>query len=623
MTQLLMSAAPTRREDAPTGARWIDVAGMIRQASTSVKLGELLKSGKKDIHLLSREKIDELISRAVRNFVDKSRAAAGAAPASRTGDGTKPQFDDLLTQQRETAQAGDDLALSKVALDAQLQDLRDDLAQQKALADGRLPEDVERAMIEGRFASFYAHLSSMERALETLFSRRLYTYREIQNLLRQATAARKEAALKARTGVFRARAALAGNLSAPKAVVRAEPAQVAEDLRRGNHPFQRMDLDLGRGLDVGTVHVRAAARRKDGGIAHNRQRHAFLDVRDDSFSRRLLAYGIDYVVRGERGYLIGDPAFEFANIFDKTVRRPMKCGTVASDEPDAIHIIDHLVEQTLGPPREAGEICVFSVPGDPVDDDHNFIYHRSSLEKVLMNLGYTPKPMLESHLVVLAELKDQDYTGIGLSFGGGLVHVCVAYKSVPTLAFSVPRGGDWIDGSAASAIGMPAPLVCAIKEGGMDLMDPKGRVQEAIAIYYRDFIRYTLETMKRKLEGSQDKPTFAKPVHLVLAGGTSMVPGFVEMFREEFDKVDFPIDVAEIRMAGNPLSVVAAGCLESALAETRALGEAPIDVPPSVLERAAIGGLSKATGGPAPQLERLPSRAGRAEGAGQSRLLPQ
>jgi hypothetical protein len=588
---------PPVRGERPKGGRLIDIAGLIRQASTQVKVDQLLRSGKKDIHLISREKIDELISRAIRNIVEKYRATGTLAdPVSqrRMEAESKEEFDDLLSQHEQTSKAQDDLALSKLALDRELQDMRDDLAQQRALADGRLPEGVERAMVERRFEKLYAHFAAMDRALGTLFSSKLYSYRQIQTLLRQSTAARKAAALKAQSGFLRNTSALAEIRSAGKPVARADPAKVAPASSRRIEPFQMMELELGRGLDVGTVNVSAAVRRKGTGLTvYNIQRNAFLDVRDDAFARKMLKYGIDYLVRGERGYVIGDPAFEFANIFEKSIRRPMKDGMLSSDEPDAILVVTHLVEGLLGPPQAVGEICAFSVPGDPIDVDRNFIYHRSALEAVLSNMGYTPRPMLESHLIVFAELKEQDYTGIGVSLGGGMVNVCVAYKSVPTLAFSTLRGGDWIDASAAAAIGLPAALVCAIKEGGMDLMNPKGRAEKAIAIYYRHFIQYTLDRMKQKMEGAQTLPTFAKPIHLIFAGGTSMIPGFVDLFREEFDKVDFPIEVAEIRMASNPLHAVAEGCLHAALAETRAGGETSIEVAPAALERGAIRGVPK------------------------------
>jgi len=624
MAQFLMSSAPATdappslallpplvQGEVPRSSPTIDVVGMIRQASTRVNIHQLLRSGKKDVQMLSREWLDELISRAVRTIVEKERGTGVPAdPASqrRMEAESKQEFYDLLSQHQQTAKAGDDLALSKAALDRELQDMRDDLAQQGTLMDGRLPAEVERAMVEKRSKALCAHLGAMDLALGTLFSSKLYSYRQLQNLLRHVTVARKKAALQAKSAFLRAAAARIGNARAEKPPARTEPASLDATPGRRIEPFSTMDLELGRGLNVGTVNISAAARRKGTGeTAVNIQRNAFLDVRDNAFARKLSKYGIDYLVRGERGYVVGDPAFELATLFEKSVRRPMKEGMMSADEPDALLVVKHLVEEVLGPPQQGGEICVFSVPGDPIDDDRNFIYHRSALESVLSNAGYTPRPMLESHLIVLGELGEQDYTGIGVSCGGGMVNVCVAYKSVPTLSFSTLRGGDWIDGSAAAAIGLPAALVCAIKEGGMDLRSPKGRVEEAIVIHYRHFIQHTLQLMKRKMEGAQSMPTFVRPVDLIFSGGTAMIPGFIELFREEFGNVDFPIEVAEIRLAANPLKAAAEGCLQAALAETRALDEASIVVAPAALERGEIRGIPMADPEAAVQLARLQS----------------
>jgi len=558
--------------------------------------------------MLSREWLDELVSRAVRTIVEKDRATGlPADPVSqrRMEAESKQEFYDLLNQHQQTAKAEDDLSQSKAALDRELQDMRNDLAQQKTLMDGRLPAEVERAMVEKRSKALYAHLGAMDRALGTLFSSKLYSYRQLQNLLRHVTAARKTAALQARSASLRASAARIGNARAENA-----PATLDATPGRRIEPFSRMDVELGRGLNVGTVNICAAARRKGTGeTAYNIQRNAFLDVRDNAFARKLPNYGIDYLVRGERGYVVGDPAFDFATLFEKSVRRPMKEGMMSADEPDALLVVKHLVEEVLGPPQQAGEICVFSVPGDPIDDDRNFIYHRSALEGVLSNAGYSPRPMLESHLIVLGELGGQDYTGIGVSCGGGMVNVCVAYKSVPTLAFSTLRGGDWIDESVAAAIGLPPTLVCAIKEGGMDLRSPKDRVEEAIVIHYRNFIQHTLQMMKRRMEGAQSMPTFVRPVDLIFSGGTAMIPGFVELVREEFATMNFPIEVAEIRLAANPLKAAAEGCLQAALAETRALEEASIEVSPAALERGEIRGIPMADPEAAVQLARLQSAA--------------
>lgn len=130
----------------------IDVKGMIRQASARVQVDQLVKQGKKYISLLSKERMEELINQAVKNIVDKYRAmAAGVThvPAAQIEAESKQEFKELLTQYQQTAKAKTDLEQSKQALDSELDELRKDLEKQKALADGRLNEEAEKALIVG------------------------------------------------------------------------------------------------------------------------------------------------------------------------------------------------------------------------------------------------------------------------------------------------------------------------------------------------------------------------------------------------------------------------------------------------------------------------------------------
>jgi actin-like ATPase involved in cell morphogenesis len=377
------------------------------------------------------------------------------------------------------------------------------------------------------------------------------------------------------------------NFSVDRVVSREGRVEVVdEDNERRVVSFNKMDLELGRGLDVGTVNICAAARKVAGEVVYNIQRNAFLDVRSDAFTKKMLMkLGIDYIVQGDKGYVIGDPAFELANIFEKNTRRPMKDGMISPIEPEALLIVSLIIAQLLGHPKQVGEVCAFSVPADPIDVERNVIYHRGALETVLRKLGYTPKPMLEGHSVVFSELKEQDYTGIGISAGGGMFNVCISYKSVPALTFATSRGGDWVDNNVSAAIGMPAALVCAVKESGVDLMNPKDRVQDAICIYYRNLIQYTLETIKQKFETAQNMPTFTKPIDVVCAGGTSMIQGFIDVFKEEFEKINFPVEINVIRLARDPLKAIAHGCMAAAHEETKALQEVNIMVAPAALQR--------------------------------------
>ena len=361
----------------------------------------------------------------------------------------------------------------------------------------------------------------------------------------------------------------------------------AELPERGLIDFRRHDLVPGRGLDTGTSNVVVAVRRTEGGSLANIQRNAFLDVRSDVFTQKLLMkLGVDRVVRGTKAFVIGDPAFELANVFEKSTRRPMMHGIISPFEPDALLVERRIISSVLGPAQVDGEVCAYSVPADPIDTERNAVYHIGAIETILRGLGYSPKPVLEGHAVVLAELADEDCTGIGISCGGGMINICVAYKSFPALAFATSRGGDWIDHNVGQSLGLPSSQVCAIKESGVDLNHPRDRVEEAICIYYRDLVRYTIETIRERFEGARNMPVFKTPISMVCAGGTSMAAGFIDVFRDEFRTIDFPIEIREIRSARDPLRTVAQGCLEAALEETRA--RASVSSTANRIERADI-----------------------------------
>ncbi len=332
--------------------------------------------------------------------------------------------------------------------------------------------------------------------------------------------------------------------------------------------FRQPELELGKGLDVGTANLVSAVQDKEGNLTIKSQRNAFIDIEQDDFTRNMLTkLGVQYVVLNGRMVVIGDPAFELANIFNRETRRPMKDGMISPKEVDALGIEKLLIEKLLGPPQVEGELCYFSVPANPIDFDMNVIYHKGVFEGLLSKLGYTAKSLEEGFAIVLAELADEDFSGIGISCGGGMHNVCVAYKAVKALTFSTSRGGDWVDRNVANALGIKASKATAIKEKGVDLRNPHGREEKAVEIYYRELIKYTLINIKKRFESSDHMPSFPEPVEIVFAGGTSMIGGFEEVVRDELEKIQFPIDIKHVRRAEDPLMSVAKGCLVAAMSD--------------------------------------------------------
>jgi len=328
-------------------------------------------------------------------------------------------------------------------------------------------------------------------------------------------------------------------------------------------------LELGKGMDIGTVNLISAVQDKDGNLYIKSQRNAFIDIEQDDFTRNMLTkLGVQYVILNNKMVVVGDAAFELANIFNRETRRPMQHGMISPKEADALPIMKLLLEKLLGPPQKPGEIVYFSVPADPIDFSMNVVYHKGLFQDLLGKLGYNAKPLVEGHAVVFAELADDDFTGIGISCGGGMFNVCVCYKTIPALAFATSRGGDWVDQNVGQVLGIKAAKATAIKEKGVDLRKPLNREQQAIEIYYRELIRYTLNNIKQRFESSEGMPTFPEPVDIVFAGGTSLIGGFVDVVRQELEKIQFPIPIKNVRRAEDPLNAIAKGLLVAAMSES-------------------------------------------------------
>lgn len=317
-------------------------------------------------------------------------------------------------------------------------------------------------------------------------------------------------------------------------------------------------------LDPGTANL-VCAWEKDGKVMVSRLRNVFLEIPNDGFSRRMLAtLKVPEFEVGGKLYLAGNEAFELAQTFGKELRRPMQSGVISSGESDALPMITRMIERLL---KESGSTkgwkCPYSIPADPVNETFDVTFHRSVIEGILKKNGLEPMPVVEAHAIVLAELADSQFTGIAMSWGGGMVNVCVSYRSVPVIAFSSVRAGDWIDTMAAQACGTVRPRITAAKESpdfNLTAENPT-REQAALISYYEAAIQYALENIKKRFISGKDMPQFSEQVSIVLAGGTASAKGFAAVFKKVFDRMEFPIPVKKVYVAEDPLYTVTRGAL--------------------------------------------------------------
>jgi hypothetical protein len=259
-----------------------------------------------------------------------------------------------------------------------------------------------------------------------------------------------------------------------------------------------------------------------------------------------------------------------ANLFKREARRPLSRGVISAGEMDAQSILGLLVHHVLEDPSEEGEHCFYSVPAAPIDDpSQDVIFHTEVFRKIIRGKGYTAHPMNEAMAIIFSQCAAENFSGLAVSFGAGMANIALSYQANKGMEFSLARGGDWIDAQSARAVGKTASQMCAIKEKGINLLSPNGREEQAIVLYVRALINYSLQNIAAQFKKVSNDVSLPEAIPFVVSGGTSKAEGFLDIFKEEFELVrkKFPIQITEVRHAKDPLQAVAEGMLVLALEE--------------------------------------------------------
>lgn len=318
---------------------------------------------------------------------------------------------------------------------------------------------------------------------------------------------------------------------------------------------------MAKGLDLGTGNIVGAYLEGDA-FKYRSFRNIFVPVEKTPMVKGMLKkLGAPWVEMEGHIYALGQQALDLAAAFNSAPRRPMAQGVINPSEHQALPILKAIIGEALGKPDKKGESVFFSVPGDPVDQKFNAVYHEGVFKKLLIDLGYTPYALNEGNSVVYSELLDDNLSGFGVSFGAGMCNVCCSVVSIEAFKFSVACSGDYIDTNVAAAKGISNVKALMAKEAIEDLREPKNEVEEAIVFYYQHMLDYVAKHIKKALLDLPQLPDFKTPPKVVVAGGTSMPKGFIELFDAALKAQELPITIGQVVKAEDPLKAIAKGCL--------------------------------------------------------------
>jgi len=343
------------------------------------------------------------------------------------------------------------------------------------------------------------------------------------------------------------------------------------------------------GADIGTSNIVIARKNAGGDDEFIRERDAFMRVQNRDFLESMLEESeAFYIKNGDDLFVIGEDAVKFAAVFDSfkdkrdvvrtALQRPMAKGVLNPDEEDAEVMLRVVIEALAKEAKYDGEVAAVTCPAAPLDNDFDTIMHEAIIRRIFESLGYVVKILNEALCIIYASnpviespdgTKD-NFSGIGISFGAGMVNTVFAFKGVPLVEYSVSRSGDWIDESVAKQLRMSPTQVCVHKERTLDFenVDPSDRTARALEIYYESLIKYVVENFKD--EFAKTGKTIYDPVEIVIAGGTAMPNGFAKKFEDVLRGIDMPFPVKTVRLADSRdqiLANVARGAMIAATAE--------------------------------------------------------
>jgi hypothetical protein len=339
-----------------------------------------------------------------------------------------------------------------------------------------------------------------------------------------------------------------------------------------------MDTEFlpGVGIDVGTANIVVSRRDKDGNFVNMTHRNMLYELDGNDESAELLKRGgYLYAEFDNKYFVIGKDALDLVNALGTgEVVRPMKDGLLNPELKKSQELLFHIIYAILGDPIVENEPVRFSVPANPVDDSTmNNLFHQMVLQQYLTGVGYAAEPLNEAMGIIYDQnpvLKSEDegdvpLTGWSVSMGGGMMNIAGSFKGLAICEFSVTKCGDYIDQSAAKIAGLPVSRITKLKETKLDLdkVDMSDRALFALSVYYDEVITRAVRYMGREL--AKTNRSIEGQCEIVVAGGTSLIPGVVNKFKVCIEKEELPFEVYNVRNADEPFYSVAQGmCLRAA-----------------------------------------------------------
>lgn len=336
------------------------------------------------------------------------------------------------------------------------------------------------------------------------------------------------------------------------------------------------DQKPGCGVDVGTSNIVVTRQLEDGSFVSRTHRDMLypLEVSDEA-ADLLKRSDYLYVKSGGTFYIIGEDALRLVNAIGRgEVVRPMKDGILNPALKESSELLFFIIKAVVGKPIVENEPLRFSLPANPVDTDADNLFHKMVLQSFFTKLGYDSKPVNEAMTIcydcapvmraVTKGEKDAPLSGICCSCGGGMWNLALAYKGLSLVEFSCTKSGDHLDEQVAKVTGISKNKVIRIKEKSLNLdkIEQEDRVQVALSIYYDEMVERMVHHICNEFKAKSSE--MDGEIEVIVAGGSSMAPGFCKRLEAAIKRADLPFKIYQVRHSETPFySVCQGACIRA------------------------------------------------------------
>lgn len=330
-------------------------------------------------------------------------------------------------------------------------------------------------------------------------------------------------------------------------------------------------------FDVGTYNLVCCQRNKDGNFSYKKEINAFLELpTENKFVFNMMKNaGVPLIEKDKVAYALGEAAVNMAYTLPSLeLKRPMSDGCVNPKEKDAFQILSIMIHSLIGDINDNG-LLYYCIPSNAINQETDAEYHSKVLQAIFgayessTGKKIEARPINEALALVYAEAADKNYTAISASFGGGMVNICFAMYGNPIFQFAVVNSGDWIDKQAAKATGESPTFINKEKMKVSLKKEPNNLVERAIQTQYKLMIEKAVNMIKNGLANAGKSVRVSEPIDFIIAGGTSSIDGFTDVFEETIKSAELSIPIGKVIRPHDPLFSVARGCLIAAEASLK------------------------------------------------------